>query len=201
MKVIGLCGGSGSGKGMVSELFLLHNIPSIDTDAVYREMINNDSPCLRALTEEFGLEILSSDGSLDRKRLASMVFCGENSGERLNRLNVISHKFILDETRQRLSVLSEMGYKAALVDAPVLFESGFDKECDLTLCVVADRETRILRIMERDGLSREAAEQRINSQLSSAELISRCDLVITNDSNLDELNDEVHRVATIILRK
>lgn len=201
MKVVGLCGGSGSGKGMVSELFLKLNIPSVDTDAVYREMINYDSPCLRALIGEFGKEILKPDGGLDRKKLASIVFSGENSKIRLKKLNEISHKFILEETRKRLFMLSQMGYKAALVDAPVLFESGFNKECDLTLCVIADNEIRIQRIMTRDGLTREASENRINSQLDDSELQKRCDFVITNNTDAESLRIQVEELAKIILEK
>ena len=137
MKVIGLCGGSGSGKGAVSRIFAEIGIPSIDTDAVYRRMTLSDSPCMRALAAEFGKEIINSLGGLDRARLASIVF---NDPSRLKTLNKIAHSFILDETRRRLAEYSDEGFPAAVVDAPVLFESGFDKECDEIICVLADSE-------------------------------------------------------------
>ena len=191
MKVIGLCGGSGSGKGAVSSIFDDLGIPSIDTDAVYREMTLGDSPCLRALAIEFGDEIISANGSLDRARLASIVFSGEGCDARRRRLNEIAHYFILEETRRRLKEYESLGCIAALVDAPVLFESGFDKECDKIICVLADKDTRVERIVARDGISRQAAKARINSQMSDEELISRCDYVIYNNCDLESLKSSV----------
>ena len=88
---------------------------------------------------------------------------------------------------------------AAIVDAPVLFESGFDRECDILVAVVAERELRIDRIMSRDGITRKAAEQRIDSQLSDDELISRCDYVIRNDYDLSYLKQEVRTLLKTIL--
>ena len=188
MKVIGLCGGSGSGKGAVSRIFAEIGIPSIDTDAVYREMTLSDSPCMRALRREFGKEVVNSLGGLDRTRLGSIVF---NDPSRLKILNKIAHSFILDETRRRLAVYSDDGFSAAIVDAPVLFESGFDAECDEIICVLADKETRINRIMSRDGISRDAAEKRIASQMSDDELISRCDHVIYNNADIESLREGI----------
>ena len=188
MKVIGLCGGSGSGKGAVSRIFAEIGIPSIDTDAVYREMTLSDSPCMRELRGEFGDEVVNSQGGLDRARLASIVF---NDPSRLKTLNKIAHSFILDETRRRLAEYMDEGFPAAIVDAPVLFESGFDKECDEIICVVADKETRIGRIMSRDGITRDAAEKRIASQMPDETLISKCDHVIYNNSDIESLREQI----------
>lgn len=199
MKVIGLCGGSGSGKGSACEIFRRLGIPSIDTDAVYREITSAPGECLTALANEFGSKIITESGALNRQRLASIVFSGEGSETRLARLNEISHKFILDETRCRLARYEQMDAVAAIVDAPVLFESGFDLECDILVCVISDRERRIERIMMRDSISRNEAEQRIASQMSDGELISRCDFVIRNDSGLVDLQDEVKSVLKKIL--
>lgn len=199
MKVIGLCGGSGSGKGAVSSIFQKIGIPSIDTDAVYREITSSDGPCLRALCEEFGKGIISDDGSLNRKALAKNVFNSKDAKTRLKKLNEIAHNFILDETRRRLDIYKSMGYEAAIVDAPVLFESGFDSECDVILSVVADKETRIERIIHRDKIDRESAITRINSQLSDEEIISRSDFIIRNDLDLYALEDRVRKVADLIL--
>ena len=199
MKVIGLCGGSGSGKGLVSSLFDNYGIPSIDTDAVYRELTSSDSPCTKALSDEFGKEIISADGSLNRKILAKIVFTGDGSDLRLKRLNEIAHKFILDETRRKLAFFNSCGFKAAIVDAPVLFESGFDAECDIIISVIADREVRIRRIMLRDNIDRTSATERINSQLSNEEIISRSDFVIQNNSDLETLEKRVREVSKLIL--
>ena len=188
MKIIGLCGGSGSGKGAVSGIFAEIGIPSIDTDAVYREMTLSDSPCMRALRREFGEEVVNSLGGLDRTRLASIVF---SDPTRLEKLNKIAHSFILDETRRRLAEYRDKGLAAAIVDAPVLFESGFASECDAIICVVADRETRIARIMSRDGISYDAAEKRIASQMKDEILISKCDHVIYNNADIESLREGI----------
>ena len=199
MKVIGLCGGSGSGKGTVSSIFLENRIPAVDTDAVYREMTQTDSPCLRALALEFGDVIISEYGSLNRKALAELVFSGDGCEKRLKRLNEITHKYILDETRSRLEQFRSDGFLAAIVDAPVLFESGFDKECDLIVCVIADRDIRLSRIIERDNIDIAAATRRIDSQMSDEELISRSDFVIYNNSDLNALKYDVFSVAKQII--
>ena len=191
MKIIGLTGGSGSGKGAVSEILSELNIPSIDTDRVYREITAGDSPCLSALAAEFGDGIIAADGSLDRRRLSQLVFSGEGASERLVKLNEISHAFILRETENRLKALSESGYELAIVDAPVLFESGFDKRCDAIIAVIADRDTRIRRIVERDCISEDMAEKRINSQLSDDTLKRLCDYIIVNNADFDALKKSV----------
>ena len=188
MKVIGLCGGSGSGKGAVSSIFAEIGIPSIDTDAVYREMTLSDSPCMRALAAEFCDEVVNSLGGLDRTRLASIVF---NDPSRLEKLNKIAHSFILDETRRRLDNYRGEGFPAAIVDAPVLFESGFDNECDEVICVIADKEIRTGRIMSRDRITRDAAEKRIASQMPDEILISKCDHVIYNNSDIESLREQI----------
>ena len=191
MKVIGLCGGSGSGKGAVCSIFRENGILTIDTDAVYRDLTSRPGPLIKALKREFGSSIITADGVLNRRALAEIVFSSENSKEKLERLNKIAHKFILDETRAILSWYSADGVCVGVVDAPVLFESGFDSECDVIVSVVADRDLRIKRIVSRDGISVQQAEERIASQMSDAEVISRSDFVVYNNGDLDQLRQRV----------
>ena len=191
MKVIGLCGGSGSGKGAVCSIFRENGILTIDTDAVYRDLTGRPGPLIDELKREFGSTIITADGVLNRRALAEMVFSSENSKEKLERLNKIAHKFILDETRAILSGYSADAARIGVVDAPVLFESGFDRECDVVVSVVADRDLRIKRIVSRDGISVQQAEERIASQMSDAEVISRSDFVVYNNGDLDQLRQRV----------
>lgn len=191
MKVIGLCGGSGSGKGEVCAVFRKNGILAIDTDAVYRDLTARPGPLLMELKAEFGKEIISDSGALNRRALASIVFSSEGSELKLKRLNEIAHKHILDETRAILSRYSADGHKLGVVDAPVLFESGFDRECDYIVSVIAYSHTRVERIMARDGISEAEAEQRIASQMSDAELISRSDFVINNNGDIHSLRRQV----------
>ncbi len=201
MIVIGLCGGSGSGKGTVSHIFRQNGIPTVDTDAVYREITGQYGPALAALEREFGREIITDDNTLDRKALANMVFSGENSTQRLARLNEIAHKYILDETRARLMECEKNGAPVAVVDAPVLFESGFDSECDVIVCVVAEKEKRLSRIVSRDNISFDDAERRIGAQMTDDEIISRSDHIICNNSDLESLKEQVISLLSEILDK
>ena len=191
MKVIGLCGGSGSGKGAVCNIFREKGIFCVDTDLVYRDLTARPGPLIRELKREFGKEIITDANTLNRKALAKIVFSSENSDEKLKRLNDIAHKYILDETRAMLKWQSADGADLSVVDAPVLFESGFDRECDIIISVIADKATRINCIITRDAISAEQAEERIASQMSDEELIRRSNYVIRNNGSLEELKTTV----------
>ena len=194
-KVIGLCGGSGSGKGAASAFFSKRGYLAIDTDMVYRELTEKRSACLDALVSEFGEKILNLEGGLDRKSLGAIVFSDK---EKLNRLNLITHKFILDEVRRRIEKARIGGFCGALVDAPLLYESGFDKECDAVVLMIADLEVRIARIIERDGISRDAAIMRINSQKKDDELLPIVDFVIENNGERERLDRQVSDIISKI---
>ena len=144
MKIIGLCGGSGSGKSVVGAEFQKRGFIVIDTDKVYRNLTENKSHCLDALVCEFGGEILTPFGTLDRAKLRDVVFSDK---EKLSLLNEITHKFILAEVRDIISKSVSLGVRGAVVDAPLLYESGFDKECHIVVAVTASRDLRISRIM------------------------------------------------------
>lgn len=188
IKVIGLCGRSGSGKGFVCEAFSRLGIPYIDTDKVYREIVSKkDSSCLKELSNEFGRGILDSEGALDRRALAKIVFA--NKAERkLQNLNSIAHKYILEETLSIIEEFEKDGKRAVIVDAPVLFESGFDKICHITVCVIAPDEICIQRICLRDNISKEDAMARISKQIENRELLSKCDFSIVNDGITDVMS-------------
>ncbi len=197
LKVIGLCGGSGSGKGAVSELFLRYGIPSIDTDEVYHELTAYMSQCLLELVSHFGSDIIEN-GALNRAALAKLVF-SDGVKTRLDELNAITHKHILAKTREVLAKYRADGVAAAIVDAPLLFESGFNEECDIIISVIADIDTRISRIIERDGITREAALRRIASQKNDNWLKERSDFVIYNDNGITDLEVRVAEIAKKIL--
>ena len=93
---------------------------------------------------------------------------------------------------------SYFGAKAAIVDAPLLFESGFDKECDAVVLVIADLEVRIARIIKRDGISRDAAIMRINSQKKDDELLPIVDFVIENNGERERLDRQVSDIISKI---
>jgi dephospho-CoA kinase len=199
--IIGLCGGSGSGKGAVSAIIKERNIPSIDTDAVYRQLTSGRGDCMEALKSEFGESIENPDGSLNRINLRKIVFEGELCDQRRARLNEISHGFILDRTDEILSEYDSSGVKAAIVDAPLLFESGYDKKCDYLLAVTASEQLRTDRIVKRDGITQEEAKRRIKTQMSDEKLKELCDFFILNDGDFSDLEIQVKKVAEQILKQ
>ena len=190
-KIIGLCGGSGSGKGIVASFFAENGYLTIDTDKVYREVTDKSSNCLDALVCEFGPEILNIDGSLNRKWLGEIVFSDK---KKLSALNTITHRFILDRVRTIINDSANVKYKGFVVDAPLLYESGFDKECDFVVAVLANIDIRIDRIVVRDGISREAAIKRISSQITDERLRTLADFTVENNGNLLALREEVNEI-------
>lgn len=184
MIVIGLTGPSGSGKGTVGNYLANLGIPVIDTDAVYHKLIQEDTACLRELVQSFGTEILLPCGGLDRKKLAAIVFCGgAQQDENCAMLNRITHRYVLQEVRVWLAACRAQEKKAAVVDAPLLFESGFHKECGLVLSVLAEEDLRIKRICRRDGISKEAALARISAQKPDEFFRQNSDFVIENNQD------------------
>lgn len=204
--VIGLCGRSGAGKGFASALFAELGIPSVDTDAVYRELTSPRnsrdelSDCMKELVCIFGEGILADDLSLDRRRMADIVFAVGNR-EKLEMLNRVTHRHILKRTDELIMHYAELGAPAVVVDAPVLFESGYDKKCDLTVALTAPDELLAERIMRRDGITEEMVKRRLASQKSTDELQALADMVIVNDGTEDELREKIKMAADLAIRK
>lgn len=184
MKIIGLAGGSGSGKGEVCRIFAAYGAASIDTDKISRETARKGSKCLEELTRYFSADILDKDGGLDRRKLADIAFA---SKEKLGILNDITHKYILEECRDRIAGMEREGKSAVIIDAPLLFESGFNRECDIIISVIADKDIRVERIIKRDNLSFEQALRRIASQKDDDFLIRHSDYIIYNNGAVAEL--------------
>ena len=196
---IGLCGGSGTGKTEAQADFALCGIPGLDTDAVYHALIASDTPLTRELAECFGEGILTAGGGVDRAILATLVFGeDEESVHRRKHLNSITHRAVLAECREWLAKQHAAGAYAAIINAPLLFESGFHTECDLTVAILAPREARIDRIMARDGISRVNAARRIDAQLDDEYLIAHTDYQIDNNSQRADLYTKVAHLASII---
>ena len=137
---------------------------------------------------------MNSDGSLNRTEMRNIAFMSDGKNANLELLNAITHKFVLDETVRRINVYKNQGLKAVIADVPLLFESGFDQYCDVTIAVLADEDRRTDRIMSRDHLSYEHAKNRIKSQISNDEISSRVDFIIENNGDLEDLKKEVSKL-------
>ena len=190
-KTIGITGRSGAGKGAACEIFRKHDIPSIDTDAIYREILAEKGACTDELVRAFGEEILNENGIVERKKLAARVFGKENTEVLLHTLNAITHKYIMAKTWQTVQVHRETGVRAVLIDAPQLFEAGLEKEVDITLGVIAPDTLCIERITARDGISRENAQKRLAAQHDNDYFRTHCTAVIENAGTAQELEAQI----------
>lgn len=191
MKIIGLTGGSGSGKGLVGVFFSSFGGVVVDTDELYHSMIDKDSPCSRALISEFGKEIEAANGGIARDKLADIVFSDKS---KLAVLNKIAHGFVRAECERIIEKERESGIEMLIVDAPQLFEADMQGICDATVAVISDRNTRLKRICSRDGISEIKANARIASQHTDAFFAENCDFVIENNSDAAHLLAAVKRV-------
>ncbi len=186
--ILGITGGSGSGKSLASKFFANNGFYVVDYDKVSREICEKGMPCLKELCRAFGNDILDSDGNLMRKKLGSIVF---KDKEKLGILNDITHKYIMEQSDKLLKTLKN---KDVVLDAPLLFEAGLDKKCDKVICVLCEREERISRIMERDGLAREQAQNRINSQKSDEFYIQKSNYCVQNSGEIKKLYDSLNKI-------
>ena len=190
MTVIGLTGASGSGKGYVSEIFSAYGVPSVDSDSIVHSLYESGGPCVEELKAAFGSDIVDANGCVDRKKLGNIVFCDRAL---LDLLNSIVHKYVISEINDLTAVYASLGYEGVIIDAPQLFESGLDKNCDYVVSVIANNDIRVRRIIERDHISEESAYARLNSQHDDSYFISRSDFVIYNSGE-----DVVSQVRNII---
>ena len=191
MLVIGLTGPSGAGKGEVARHFAAHGLPVINADEIYHDLLIPPSPCLDALVEHFGQQILQADGTLNRAALSAAVF---SDREKLEALNHIAHRFVMEAVRRDLEAYREQGVLAAVLDAPQLFEAGAEAECSIVVAVLAERALRIRRIIQRDGLDEASAVRRIDAQKSDLFFRQHADYVIENNGGTESLQIAVDQI-------
>ncbi|MBR4288948.1 MAG: dephospho-CoA kinase [Clostridia bacterium] len=183
MKIIGICGSSGSGKSTVSDYFRKCGFPVLDCDEIYHALVEAPSPCLDEIGENFG-EDLIQNGCLDRVKLGGLVF---RDPDKLQLLNEISHRHVIMELEKKISVFTEQDLPACFIDAPMLFEAGLDQRCDAVIAVVCDECKQIERICARDGIDEVRARNRIANQKKPDELVALADYVIKNNGTNSEL--------------
>ena len=174
MRILGVTGGIGAGKSTVSGLLQRnYGAEIIDTDKISRKIYEIGAPAYEKVLAQFGREYLREDGSIDRKKLAGLVFTDE---EALKRLNAIAHPAIQEEVERRLAQAKGL----AVVDGALLIEAGFYRLVDKLLLVTADMEVRLARIMQRDGCTRQQALDRVASQMPDEEKNRYADIVLDN---------------------
>ena len=195
---VGLTGGIASGKSMVADMFAARGVPVIDTDVIARDVVQPGEPALREIERQFGSDVLTSDGQLDRRRLREIVFADESKRELLE---AILHPRIRDAA---VAQSSEAGGDYQVIVVPLLAESPMRQWMDRILVVDCSEESQLQRLLERDAESEEQAQRMIGAQASRQDRLAIADDVIGNDGTKAEAEQQVedlHRVYLQLARE
>lgn len=188
--IVGLTGGLATGKTTVAKIFKELGAEVVDADIIAREIVRKGTEVFDEIVKVFGEGIIGEEGELDRKKLASIIFCDEEAREKLN---MITHPPIRKRIVEEIARLKE-SKRIIVLDVPLLIEAGFSDLVDVVVVVSAGEEEQIRRVMKRDGIKREEALLRIRSQLPLQSKLDAADYVIDNSGPLDRTRMEVRRV-------
>jgi len=197
MFVVGLTGGIASGKSEAAKIFRKLGARVIDADVVSRAVMRPQTVCWQKVTAAFGKEILNDDSTIDREKLAGIVFSDRH--KRLQ-LNSLVHPAIIDQIEGLLARIQKAEPDAlVIIDAALLVETGIYRRCDKLIVLCAQEETQIKRLVERDGMSRKEAQKRIDAQLPLGEKVNVADYLVKNEGSLETLQREVRGVFQSLL--
>jgi dephospho-CoA kinase len=173
--IIGITGGSGCGKTTLLNVIREKGGLVLDCDAIYHRLLQEDPALLEAIEARFPGVV--ENGQLQRKKLGNIVFSNESA---LSDLNKITHSAVKKEVQRQLSLHQGL----AAIDAIGLFEGGLAELCHATVAITAPEESRISRLMAREGISREYAQKRIAAQRPQSEFSALCQYTLENNEDL-----------------
>ncbi len=176
MKKIGITGGIGSGKSVVTRLLGVLGYPVYDTDYYAKWLMHNSDKLKSALQEEFGADVYV-DGHLDRPKLASIVFADP---VRLKKLNSIVHPSVREHFNQWAEVQTA---SVVFIESAIMFDAGLDKMLDEVWAVTAPNADRLARVMSRDACTPEQVEARMANQMTQEAMIEKSHRVVQNGAN------------------
>ncbi len=195
LKIIGITGGTGCGKTTALRELEAMDALVIDCDALYHEMLDTNAQMLADIERSFPGTV--TDGVLDRKALGATVFSNEAA---LEDLNAITHHYIGIEVDKKLRAWAMAGGTVAAIDAIALIESGLGDKCLAVIGIVAEKATRIERIMKRDGISYEYAMMRVNAQYPNEYFEQKCDRVLHNDGDREAFRKQCKNLFKEVLK-
>ena len=194
--LVGITGGIGSGKSLVCSLFERLGRVALKADSIAREIADSNAQVKRQIEALLGTAAYPAKGPLNRAFVAEKVF---SDASLLRSLNAIIHPVVIKEVHTRsLAMPSERRRPYVLVEAALIYESGMDETLDKVIVVDADEETRIQRVVERDGLKNEDVLRRIAAQMPAAKKVARADFVIRNQENSVSLEEKVRFIDMIL---
>ena len=191
MRRVALTGGIATGKSYVRQQFEKHGVATIDADVMAREAVAPGTPGLAAVIDRFGADVLAPQGTLDRQKLAGIVFGDPDA--RLA-LEAIIHPEVRRATDRRFESLDPVKHPFAIADIPLLYEVGRDRDFEAVIVVACEPATQIRRAMERDGISEAEARQRLAAQLPIEDKVRRADFVIRTDGTFEDTDRQVQAV-------
>ncbi len=194
--ILGLTGPSGSGKGAAAEILKEKGFSVVDADAVYHQLLAKGKSCCEAVRMLFGVGVLDENGAVDTKKLRSLI---GHDKMRMELLNHTVHPIIVDDIAARIRRAGRRGQKLFVIDGPLLFESGGNRTCNAVLCVLADRQTRIKRIMLRDNLTEEQAHKRLSFQQKDEYYMKRSNFVVYNNGDRAALRQQIEELGAFWL--
>ena len=183
MITIGLTGGIASGKSTVSAELRRQGVPIFDADQNARDAVAKGSRGLALVAEAFGSEYLTADGELNRPKVSELVFHDKDA---LKTLESILHKIVWENAESFLQAQREQGAKLAVLDVPLLIETGWHQQVDKVWLVAVSRQQQIERAMLRSGMTEAEVVARINSQMSLEEKRKYADVVLDNSGSLEQ---------------
>lgn len=193
-----MTGNIGSGKSTVAAMLREAGIPVLDADRISKEVTAPGGRAYDSIVQAFGRGIVLDDGSIDRKRLGEIVF---GDPQLRAQLEAITHPAILDAMKEAIAGLERGGYRAAVVEAALIHESGRKGLFEAVISVTCDRETAISRLAARDGMSRGEAEARLRAQMDAARKADASDYVIDNSVDIESTRRQVVALARRLLGK
>lgn len=195
---VGLTGGMGSGKTEVRKMLEQRGLPAIDADALAKTIAAEDAEARAEICAAFGAEMYDDRGRLQRQLLATKVF---GHPRRLQRLNSILHPRVFAATESRLRRLAGAGHRLAIIEAALIYESGWDRQMDAVVVVSAPESRRLQWLQERDHVGVARIRVRLQHQLDEAEKIKRADFIIQNDKSLQDLSGKVDALVAWLEEK
>lgn len=191
MLKIGLTGGIGSGKTTIANFFREIGVKVIDADAISRDVLNIYKIILGLIEKEFGKDVINDDGTLNRRKLGSIIFKEKSEKEKLEKITI---PFIKKEIFKQLMEYEDNGEKICVLDAPTLIENGLHKDMDYNILVWVSEDIQVERVMKRDELSLENVISRISSQMSAEEKKKYVDFIIDNSGHLENTLGQLKEV-------
>lgn len=202
-KAYGLTGGIATGKSTVSSFFKALGGVVIDADLVSRKVCQKGKPAWQKIKDAFGEGVFQEDGSLDRQKLAQIVFNDLRvcDPEKRKKLEAITHPFIMEEIRSEIRKFFDQGKPIVLVEAALLFESGYDKEFDGIIVVTCKPHQQMERLLARSNISKAEAGSIIQSQMPMDEKVKKATFVIDNSGSIEHTKHAVAEVFSKIKPK